>query len=840
MDGLDDHDHENDVEDQIAQHAVAREWLHAQPAKARADLARELLLSLPNAVISQIVCEANQRLHFDPVVCLPQEIITHIFQLLEPHSLVSAAAVSKAWESRAFDPSLWKRLFLLEGWPINKRNAQRFGDLLRQRSSARKGKLRLRPDGVASEEPAHKRLRETPSGPMGSLEEMSSLPSGWSRQSELVEADGEGPETHVEAGLSDHHMHSASLQHKDTSILPRPSHNIVATPELDLVYETVQAEPRLDWREVYKQRRRLEANWDAGRHTNFCLPHPDHPEEAHSQCVYTLQYSATHLVSGGRDKTVRVWDLETQRLKLPPLTGHDGSVLCLQFDDQEGQDVIISGGSDSDIIVWKLSTGELLRRLSHIHTEPVLSLRFDNRYLVTCSKDKTIKVLNRRDLLPTDPEYPRKCVGAEARYPDYIFNLDNHENFLDSRFFQPLACYSILMTFEGHKAAVNAIQIHNNEIISASGDRTCMLWNMTTGSHIKTFGGHSKGIACVQYDGRRIVSGSSDFSVRVFDRETGAELNVLEGHRDLVRTVQAHFSDVPGDEDEARAQAREHDLRMLEERVRRQQTSAAWTPMLRQKHFVTGAKLPPGGGGNRWSKIVSGSYDENVIVWRKDRQGHWFASKVLRQDSALRAATAAVRPVESSVVGHEESAGPPSRLMREWAPFAGVQRAPQQADVTSAHNAAGTADPASFTDMAPQPRSPRQVPAQSSGRLASTQAQSLAPGVPTTAPQLPTRNAQSSQAHASQPPSTAAADATPAHLHPQHPHFQPPLQGPNLHGPQAHDQQPGGPNSRVFKVQFDARRIVCCSQEPVIVGWDFANGDKDIIAASRFFGEPVP
>lgn len=47
----------------------------------------------------------------------------------------------------------------------------------------------------------------------------------------------------------------------------------------------------------------------------------------------------------------------------------------------------------------------------------------------------------------------------------------------------------------------------------------------------------------------------------------------------------------------------------------------------------------------------------------------------------------------------------------------------------------------------------------------------------------------------------------------------------------AGDQGP----ARVFKLQFDARKIVCCSQAPVIVGWDFCNGDKELEGASRFF-----
>jgi F-box and WD-40 domain protein 1/11 len=41
--------------------------------------------------------------------------------------------------------------------------------------------------------------------------------------------------------------------------------------------------------------------------------------------------------------------------------------------------------------------------------------------------------------------------------------------------------------------------------------------------------------------------------------------------------------------------------------------------------------------------------------------------------------------------------------------------------------------------------------------------------------------------------------------------------------------------ARVFKLQFDARKIICCSQAPVIVGWDFCNKDPELEEAVRFF-----
>jgi F-box and WD-40 domain protein 1/11 len=79
-------------------------------------------------------------------------------------------------------------------------------------------------------------------------------------------------------------------------------------------------------------------------------------------------------------------------------------------------------------------------------------------------------------------------------------------------------------------------------------------------------------------------------------------------------------------------------------------------------------------------------------------------------------------------------------------------------------------------------------------------------------------------------PAPAIINAAHHHHHAPHHHHHPN----GLINPNANH---AGTSARVFKLQFDARRIICCSQDPTIVGWDFANGDKDIIQASQFFGE---
>jgi len=71
------------------------------------------------------------------------------------------------------------------------------------------------------------------------------------------------------------------------------------------------------------------------------------------------------------------------------LTGHTGSVLCLQYDDK----VIVSGSSDSTVRVWNVATGEMVNTLIH-HCEAVLHLRFSNNMMVTCSKVSILIMIN--------------------------------------------------------------------------------------------------------------------------------------------------------------------------------------------------------------------------------------------------------------------------------------------------------------------------------------------------------------------------------------------------------------------------------------------------------------
>lgn len=627
---------------------------------------------------------------------------------------------------------------------------------------------------------------------VGEPKQKKRVPSTWldSRNDENQRPTVFDPVPPVADSEGDHHMtddddqSAHSFVDAPESILPTnvPESSSPLYPPLQsqLLMRDTNGSAKVNYFHVYKQRRRLEANWHQGRYTNFQLPDPCHPDEAHRECVYAIQFEGRWLVSGSRDRTVRVWDLDTKRLWHPPLVGHIKSVLCLQFDPRPEEDIIVSGSSDKSIIIWEFSTGEMIRQIENAHFDSVLNLKFDHRYLVTCSKDRTIKVWNRRDLLPTSKDYPRVCHGSGATYPRWIVDTSKIgpsllEAGIANGTYETLEPYTLLMTVEGHGAAVNAMQIHGDDIVTASGDRVIKVWNIRTGACSKTLMGHEKGIACVEFDGRRIVSGSNDNSVRIYDHVTGAEVACLRAHSNLVRTVQAGFGDGPGADETLRGEVQDCENAFFAAQEagldvgmgRREQRRNGYQPNTTGSRDprdipALGAKIPPGGGGSSWARIVSGSYDESILIWHKDRDNRWTAGHQLRHNDAV------TNSVRASL----------SLLAQTTVSAQAQQLQAAQALATLGQN--GNVDPQQLVAGRDNP-----------------------PLVP-----------------------PLIINSVPVHPPPVHHHHH--------HG---HQRRPQGSAiaTRVFKLQFDARKLICASVDPRIVGWDFACDDEDIIEASPFF-----
>ncbi|KAI9730774.1 MAG: hypothetical protein M1818_008054 [Claussenomyces sp. TS43310] len=878
--------------------AEMAEWLSKMPLEDRARLAVNIMRGLPTTTVFGIVESLRPRLFINFFDRLPPEVCLKVLGYLDAVSLINTAQASRDWYALSMDWKLWEHLYYKEGWHLD---AVAVADFQAELSARQNPPSRGRLNGDEGHEHASKK-RLTPNLMATTLSEtedaeMSDAP--FSEQSSVPHASLFGRTAAVASGkpgrsisgdkssnaaaktlgkareLADtQHQYPPPLRLSYSSRLSEASAGSTGPADLSnlsslVIRDRTSNRQNLNWQYLYTQRRRLEANWEQEKYINFQIPPPNCMHQAHTECIYTIQHSGKYLVSGSRDRSLRIWDLETRRLVRQPLLGHNGSVLCLQFDADPDQDLIVSGSSDSSVIIWRFSTGEIIQTLSNAHRESVLNVRFDHRILVTCSKDKTIKIFNRHALHPGQSGYPYspQCVSA---VPTILNNYGfSPSPYADLPIKPP---FSMIGCLEGHGAAVNAVQIYNDEIVSASGDRNVKVWDWPLQTCTRTLIGHQKGIACVQYDGRRIVSGSSDNEVKVFDKATGLEVASLRAHTNLVRTVQAGFGDLPYSAEEDLAAARTVDEeyfkavdsgsvpRIVHLNRGRPRNAGSRKP---EDIMAYGAKLPPGGGGGKYGRIVSGSYDETIVIWRRDKEGAWKPKHTLRQEDA---ALAAAREFEARHLRGSQTAHEPSEATPDAIPVLPTHQAFFYHSIINQSVPQGPEAlrqalraypilaqyPYLATAIASEP-SPisrnalrnvlnqvqqaqalalhqTQLHAQQAGQPAPP---SLSSAIPSTAAAATTPSATPTPGSAalSQPTLNAPAVAEAAAAAAAAADLPGPV-GPALH---LHPHLNPASMARVFKLQFDARRIICCSQTPIIVGWDFANGDDKIIEASRFF-----
>jgi WD40 repeat protein len=233
----------------------------------------------------------------------------------------------------------------------------------------------------------------------------------------------------------------------------------------------------------------------------------------------------THLISGARVNTVKLWDVhsDTAVYTLSGMRDYNISTEALMRDREFSADAAafspdgktaLSGSSDKSLTLWDAATGTALNRLPGV-TKPVLAAGFspDGRYIAAALGGTSFIGSGDEDV------YPRK----------------NNLLMWDAASGRPLTRLST------HPLGVASFAFSPNGRLLASGtvDGQIVLWNLPRGHIEKTLSGHTQLVTSVAFshDGKFILSGSEDQTVDLWDAASGALLRTFTGQCGCITAV---------------------------------------------------------------------------------------------------------------------------------------------------------------------------------------------------------------------------------------------------------------------------------------------------------------
>jgi len=216
-----------------------------------------------------------------------------------------------------------------------------------------------------------------------------------------------------------------------------------------------------------------------------CLHELGNSEPGHTADVRCLSMSKTHnsiIVSGSKDKTIRVWasssHIKYGTVLLQTLKGHTSYVESIEINNQ--MDLIVSGSVDNTIIMWRRTDDRYVNlRTLRGHTGDIhsVSITDDSKLIASGSGDKTIKIWNTTN-------------------GDLVSTLRGHEHWV----------YSVKFLMS------------NSERILVSGGRDdrMIVWNLKENTN-RIISAHNNSIFALSISHQFVASGSSDKLIKVFD-----------------------------------------------------------------------------------------------------------------------------------------------------------------------------------------------------------------------------------------------------------------------------------------------------------------------------------
>jgi len=272
----------------------------------------------------------------------------------------------------------------------------------------------------------------------------------------------------------------------------------------------------------------------------------------HGDAVFSLAFSPdgrTLMSSSRSDDNVRFWNLETRSPDGEPITAHGGGAVSLAL-SPDGR-TLATGGGDRTILLWELQTRKHAEPLSG-HTSNVVSLAFtrDGKTLASGSWDGTVILWDAETRVRLGPE-----LGAEQRSRQSLGQIESVAFSPDGRFLASGGSGGIVLWDVATRKSIGSPMIHSGGVTSvafspdgtvvASGSGgtagTVILWSVKTQQPIEPpLEGHTAWLETVAFspDGKTLVSSGGDKTTIIWDLTSLNRLGmILPGHETVTDAI---------------------------------------------------------------------------------------------------------------------------------------------------------------------------------------------------------------------------------------------------------------------------------------------------------------
>jgi len=190
------------------------------------------------------------------------------------------------------------------------------------------------------------------------------------------------------------------------------------------------------------------------------------------------------------------------------LRGHYGKIYAMQWrpeaKSEDEADNLVSASQDGKLIIWNGRTTNKIRMVS-----------LKSSWVMTCS-------------YAPSGDYVA-CGGLDNMCTIYpTADMAGNDSSLEAE----------LRQHEGYLSACRFID--DTQILTSSGDSTCILWDIEKQTVKKTFDSHSSDVMSVSIspDKQIFVSGSCDTTAKVFDIHNGTCIGTFTGHEADINAVE--------------------------------------------------------------------------------------------------------------------------------------------------------------------------------------------------------------------------------------------------------------------------------------------------------------